>query len=363
LTEAAVIEAVVQHHSLTGIRVDQVMITPVITLQATEYEDAAATLTFMQQQQIQILPVVNEQGSVLGVFTQERIQQVLLAALKAENSNLQESEFTIKQFLEHSPDFIYINEVATGNQVYSNLACPALYQTRREDYNHQVWLSQIHPDDRQRIETQHLQELEKKQYIEAEYRIVRPDKSERWIWDRRFPIYNRVGEITRYASINRDVTEQKQLEENLKNTLISAIAAIISFRIFADRSIQYDYFSSGCEGIYGYSPEELLSDHNLWRSCLFEGDFESIILPRHQDYFSEQISVVEFRFCHKDGSIRWIYSKAISRRDHRNDCWVVTVIDTDITELKQTQLQLKEQESSYRALVENSQDIIARFDR
>jgi signal transduction histidine kinase len=49
-----------------------------------------------------------------------------------------------------------------------------------------------------------------------EFRIVRPDGSLRWIWDRGFPIRNSQGEVIRIAGIAQDITERKLAEEQTK---------------------------------------------------------------------------------------------------------------------------------------------------
>ena len=46
--------------------------------------------------------------------------------------------------------------------------------------------------------------------FDVEYRIVRPDGSERAIRARGFPVYDSAGEIYRVAGIAEDVTERKR---------------------------------------------------------------------------------------------------------------------------------------------------------
>jgi len=52
----------------------------------------------------------------------------------------------------------------------------------------------------------------------AEYRILRPDGSMRWIWDRAFPIRDEKGIIAQVAGIAEDVTERKRLEDELRQS-------------------------------------------------------------------------------------------------------------------------------------------------
>lgn len=52
--------------------------------------------------------------------------------------------------------------------------------------------------------------------ISQKYRIIKPDKSIRWIWSRAFPIYD-DGKFTRVAVISSDITDQKEIEQALLN--------------------------------------------------------------------------------------------------------------------------------------------------
>jgi PAS domain S-box-containing protein len=75
-------------------------------------------------------------------------------------------------------------------------------------------LEAIVPQDRPRILSA-IQKAGFKDYNE-EYRILRPDGSTRWIWDRAFSIRDRNGVIDQVAGIAEDVTERKHLEEELR---------------------------------------------------------------------------------------------------------------------------------------------------
>ena len=77
--------------------------------------------------------------------------------------------------------------------------------------NPTAWLEAIVPEDRERVlaalENQH-----RTGEFDEEFRIVRPDKSLRWIHDRAFPIRNAQGEIYRLVGIALDITARKRAE-------------------------------------------------------------------------------------------------------------------------------------------------------
>ncbi len=78
-----------------------------------------------------------------------------------------------------------------------------------------AWLEAIFPEDRERVlaalENQH-----RTGEFDEEFRIVRPDKSLRWIHDRAFPIRDAQGEIYRLVGIALDITARKRAEVALQ---------------------------------------------------------------------------------------------------------------------------------------------------
>jgi PAS domain S-box-containing protein len=85
-------------------------------------------------------------------------------------------------------------------------------------YEHpQSFIEAIHPEDRDQV----LADYEVKHAgvaIDHEYRVIRPDGSVRWIWDRGFPLREDTGTVTRYVGIAQDITERKKVEESLRSS-------------------------------------------------------------------------------------------------------------------------------------------------
>ncbi|MBK8647414.1 MAG: PAS domain-containing protein [Gemmatimonadetes bacterium] len=75
-----------------------------------------------------------------------------------------------------------------------------------------LWMDAIHPDDRAGV----LEAFSRDRAgFHAEYRIVRPDGSERWISDRSFPVRDAAGELVRIAGVATDETTRRTLEMQL----------------------------------------------------------------------------------------------------------------------------------------------------
>ena len=82
---------------------------------------------------------------------------------------------------------------------------------------YEVMLRQcIHPDDAALLHEAFTKAMQDHSVYELEYRIVRPDGSVRWVYDRANPYLDERGELVRYVGTTRDITEQKRAEQVLQ---------------------------------------------------------------------------------------------------------------------------------------------------
>ena len=130
---------------------------------------------------------------------------------------LRESEQRFRQVTESIDEVFWLTNVPKNRMIYISPAyekiwgrsCESLYATPHS------WMDAIHPEDRERVREAALTMQAAGDY-NLEYRVVRPDGSERWIHDRAFPIADEAGSIYRIAGVAEDVTIRRQLEEQLR---------------------------------------------------------------------------------------------------------------------------------------------------
>lgn len=132
---------------------------------------------------------------------------------------LSQSEERLRRIAENVSEVFWMSDPASTEIYYVSPAyekvwgrtCQSLYERPTS------FAEAIHPDDAQKA----MQEIEKQSTGESydhEYRIVRPDGSIRWIWDRSFPVPNENGQIDRIAGVAQDVTERKRAENESRES-------------------------------------------------------------------------------------------------------------------------------------------------
>ena len=85
------------------------------------------------------------------------------------------------------------------------------------EYNNMLAMC-IHPDDRDTLHQVFTSAIQSSTVYELEHRIVRPDGSIRWVYDRAQPYFDATGTLIRYIGTTLDVTECKQAEEALASS-------------------------------------------------------------------------------------------------------------------------------------------------
>lgn len=102
---------------------------------------------------------------------------------------LQQSERHFRQLAENIREVFWMSDPRTWQVIYVSPAYEEIWgRTRESLYARPAsYLDAVHPEDRERVRAT-LERQRRGEPTEAEYRVVRADRSVRWIWDRGSPI-------------------------------------------------------------------------------------------------------------------------------------------------------------------------------
>lgn len=103
------------------------------------------------------------------------------------------------------------------------------------------FLAPLHPDDRERVLADFAAQ-EAGNPFSHEYRIVWPDGTIRWIWNRGFPLTDASGRASRYVGVAKDITDRKQLKESLAR--YSAVVARQNRELDAANRMKSEFMAS-----------------------------------------------------------------------------------------------------------------------
>jgi PAS domain S-box-containing protein len=221
-----------------------------------------------------------------------------------------------------------------------------------KDYS--VWAATLHPDDRERVVANAARALTE-DYVEQEYRILRPDGAVRWIRDRGCAVRGHTGEIEQMVGIAQDITEQKQAAETLRlseerfRDLADNISQLTWMadpggHIFWYSQRWYDYTGTTFEQMQGWG----------WRQVHHPDHVERVVKKITRCFQSGEFWEDTFPLRSHTGEYRWFLSRAVPIKDEAGNIVRWFGSNTDITKQQQSEARLADNEARLRGFVESN---------
>ncbi|MBN3896914.1 MAG: PAS domain S-box protein [Nostoc sp. NOS(2021)] len=329
----------------------------------TNRERRAFTVNGIRWFQWSAIAIRDYKGEVIeiqGVGRDITEQQAALHERQLAEVALRQSEEKFRNFAENthaiitiaSPDSFHPLYISPAYETIWGRSCQSLYDQPDS------WLDAIHPDDRDRA-TQSIEQLLNTKSSSVEYRILRPDGSMHWIWNRGFAVYDEQGKVDYYGCIAEDITERKLAEESLRQSEEK-------FRNFAENthamiwigsadSFEPLYISPSYEKIWGRSSQGLFEQPKSWVDTVHPDDRDRATQSIEQLLSGSQSISAEYRILRPDGSVRWIWNRGFAVYDHQGKVNYYGGIAEDITERKLSEESLKESEARLSLALEAGQ--------
>ena len=128
-------------------------------------------------------------------------------------AELHASEERFRQLAENIQEAFWMTDAETSRELYMSPAVETIWGRSIQSlmYEPNAWINSVFSEDRP-VLLDAIEKEKKGEKMQFEYRIVRPDGTLRWIWDRAFPIVDDSGRVTRIAGISADITERRESE-------------------------------------------------------------------------------------------------------------------------------------------------------
>ncbi|MCY6489198.1 PAS domain S-box protein [Leptolyngbya sp. GGD] len=232
--------------------------------------------------------------------------------------------------------------------------------------SYELWASRVHPDDLGETETKWQQAIAERTEYHHEYRLRLPDGLIHWVDVRGQFSYDAQGQPKHSIGVVIDITERKQAEETLHQTLQklnfhveNTPMAVVEW----DDNFRVLRWSAGAERILGWKAEEILGKHLMEIPFVFEEDLESVADVCQRLVYGEEPHILSYnRNYTKDRNVvhcEWYNS---SLRDKSGRMLSVLSLVLDVTQRKQAEQereQLLERERLARAQSEAAQQQLA----
>jgi len=179
-------------------------------------------------------------------------------------SVLDQTEKRFQRLIEDLRDVVFLSSM-DGNKIYIvNPAFEAIYgrPLKELEENPLIWYEAIHDQDKALMGPM-TDELKTTGLCAGEYRIVRPDSSVRWVYDRRCLVFTEGDQEPLMGGVVMDVTDKKQAEEDLIHAKKTAEeSSRLKSALLQNMSHE---FRTPMNGILGFSEflfEELQDEEN-----------------------------------------------------------------------------------------------------
>ena len=286
-------------------------------------------------------------GTLGATIYRKEIEDQLMGA----EQQLFEAEAKYRALVEQIPAVVYTSGLgAEGEWLYVSPQIEAVLGYAPEEWlKHQApWTTHMHPDDLEEALAAEAS-IGDKQELKLEYRMYTRDGRLLWIRDEARVVCDESGQASFLLGVMSDITSQKEAEvlgaaterRSFERRLGEAEA---KFRAVVENGtaiVYMDeveepgdtiYVSPQVVDIFGWAPEDLLEDQDLWMNSIHPDDRDRVTATEREETVG--VFNAEYRVINRAGETVWLHEQGHLVRDPDGTPLYWLGIALDVTETK-----------------------------
>lgn len=303
-------------------------------------------------------PIQDAQGDIVGL-TCAAVDVSDKALLEAEHRQAEETLRKSEEQLRMAQraagaglwDWDMITQQLTWSEEYYHLY--GLEPTVAPSYKN--WMASIVPADRQRVEQENREAIAQGKNLKSMFRILHPVDGQRWLMSIGQTFYDDDGQPLRMTGITINITEQKRFEQALIASEAIAITRAEELTALTETTPAAIWIAHDpeCRTITANRmAHELMQTSSVtsatnvvslgaatfpFKQCRKGQEIAPHDLPMRKAIRTRQAVVDEIEFVYADGTVRYIYGKAVPLYGQDGKVRGAIAGFTDITALKESE--------------------------
>lgn len=205
----------------------------------------------------------------------------------------------------------------------------------------------IQPEYRERVREGCEIAMKEKTISREEYQIKTITGELKWVWEQGQALYDNKGNVIAIEGFVTDITEQKKLESELKesirrrNVLLSNLPGL-AYRCLNDNDWTMEFVSEGCYELTGYEPHQLINNSKISYNDIIQPEFRKLIRESWEVAVkNKSISREEYKIKTSNGKIKWVWEQGQAVYDNNGNVIALEGFITDITNRKKREEEIK----------------------
>ena len=209
----------------------------------------------------------------------------------------------------------------------------------------------------------HVESLVENRSVEInEHEVLLPNGDMGWQQWIDHAILDASGKVVEFQAVGRDITERKQMEEELRESEERLRLALEAGRMGVwewDTRTNAVKWSKEHYTVMGLKPFSLEPDYYVWADRVHPDDLPVAAETMNRAIEEKGEYRQEYRIIWPDGSVRWVEGRAKPVYDEGGQCLKMSGFIVDITERKQAEDALRLSEDKFSKAFRSSPDAIA----